>query len=303
MRNYIRDIIIKGSGLLVMCVLLAAGMALPVCAAEGDVTVALGEDLKPEERASVLEQLEITEEDLAGYTVVTVSNEEEHEYLGGYLDANVIGSRALSCVMVIAGEEGSGLEVTTKNISYCTIGMYRNALITAGVEDAEVIVAGPFPISGTAALIGVTKAYEAMTGTEVSKESLETASNELVLTGELAQSVGDSEKAEELMAAIKQAIAASGIESTEDVEALIKQVQEELDITLTEEDTAKIMALVEKLKTLDLDSDALKEQAQDIYNKIKDMDITITQDMKDSIGNFFTGILDKVLKLLGGFLG
>ena len=45
------------------------------------------------------------------------------------------------------------------------------------------------------------------------------------------------------------------------------------------------------------------EQAQDIYNKIKDMDITITQDMKDSIGNFFTGILDKVLKLLGGFLG
>lgn len=303
MRNYIRDIIIKGSGLFALCILLAAGMALPVSAAEGDVAVALGEDLKPEERASVLEQLEITEEDLAGYTVVSVSNEEEHEYLGGYLDANVIGSRALSCVMVIAGEEGSGLEVTTKNISYCTIGMYRNALITAGVEDAEVIVAGPFPISGTAALIGVTKAYEAMTGTEVSKESLETASNELVLTGELAQSVGDSEKAEELMAAIKQAIAASGIESTEDVEALIKQVQEELDITLTEEDTAKIMALVEKLKSLDLDSDALKEQAQDIYNKIKDMDITITQDMKDSIGNFFTGILDKVLKLLGGFLG
>ena len=44
MRNYIRDIIIKGSGLFALCILLAAGMALPVSAAEGDVAVALGED-------------------------------------------------------------------------------------------------------------------------------------------------------------------------------------------------------------------------------------------------------------------
>ena len=87
------------------------------------------------------------------------------------------------------------------------------------------------------------------------------------------------------------------------MEALIRQVQEELDITLTEEDMDKIMGLVDKLGGLDLNEDVLKEQAQDIYNRIKDMDITISQDMKDSIGGFFTGILEKILKLFEGIVG
>ena len=33
--------------------------------------------------------------------------------------------------------------------------MYRNALITAGVEDAKIIVASPDKVSGTAALTGL----------------------------------------------------------------------------------------------------------------------------------------------------
>lgn len=42
--------------------------------------------------------------------------------------------------------------------------MYKNALTTAGITDADIIVAGPKPISGTAALVGIFEAYEAMTG-------------------------------------------------------------------------------------------------------------------------------------------
>ena len=38
--------------------------------------------------------------------------------------------------------------------------MYKNALVTAGIEDADIIVAGPKNISGTAALVGVFKAYQ-----------------------------------------------------------------------------------------------------------------------------------------------
>ncbi len=42
--------------------------------------------------------------------------------------------------------------------------MYISALATAGITDARIIVASPFEVSGTAALTGVYKAYEDMTG-------------------------------------------------------------------------------------------------------------------------------------------
>ena len=70
------------------------------------------------------------------------------------MDKSVIGSRALSSVLVEGKKDGNGIRVTTKNITYCTPGMYENALATAGIKDADIVVAGPFKISGTAALVG-----------------------------------------------------------------------------------------------------------------------------------------------------
>ena len=60
------------------------------------------------------------------------------------MDASVIGSRALSSVVVEKKEAGTGIKVKTQNITYCTTGMYQNALATAGLENAEIRVAGPF---------------------------------------------------------------------------------------------------------------------------------------------------------------
>ena len=160
--------------------------------------LALGANLAPAQQAVVLELLGINPEELEDYDVIYITNEEEHEYLGEYVAASKIGTRALSSVLIVKREQGNGINITTKNISYCTIGMYKNALITAGITDADIIVAGPFPISGTAALVGAMKAYSDMTGAEVSERSMDTALNELVLTGDIAETVGDSQKAEEL---------------------------------------------------------------------------------------------------------
>ncbi len=63
--------------------------------------IALGADLNQQERATVLELLDVTEDELKDYTVATVTNGMEHEYLDAYLSASVIGSRALSSVKVI----------------------------------------------------------------------------------------------------------------------------------------------------------------------------------------------------------
>ena len=120
-------------------------------AAPEDVYVSFGADLKDDEKDKVMSLMGIEEEDLENYTVGEITNDDEHKYLGDYLDDSVIGTRALSSVVVVVGQEGDGIDVETKNISYCTPGMYTNALITAGIKDADVIVAGPFEITGTAA--------------------------------------------------------------------------------------------------------------------------------------------------------
>ena len=122
--------------------------------------LALGADLTADQQHTVLSYMGIEAADFDKYDVVYVSNAEEHQYLDSYVPKKQIGTKALSSVLVSLADSGNGLKVSTYNINYCTAGMYKNALATAGVEDANVIVAGPFPLSGTAALVGTFEAYE-----------------------------------------------------------------------------------------------------------------------------------------------
>ena len=220
--------------------------------------LSLGADLNKKEKATVLELLGVDEDELDEYTVVTVTNQDEHKYLDNYLSASVIGSRALSSVLVEKKEKGEGIDVTTKNITYCTEGMYENALTTAGIEDADVIVAGPFNITGTAALVGAMNAYEDMTGEAISQESKDAATNELVVTSELAEELEDSEKAEQFLALIKE---------------VIGDCEEKMQIELTDEQRQQIAELMEKINDLDLDLDVLKQQASDIYDELSKLNI------------------------------
>lgn len=262
--------------------------------------LALGADLSAEEQMKVMSLLGLEDINLDDYDIITVSNADEHEYLDEYLDASVIGTRALSSVLVVGKEAGNGINVTTKNISYCTEGMYRNALLTAGVEDADITVAGPFSISGTAALVGAIKAYETMTGEEVSEESLDAANNELVLTGKLVEDIGDSQKAEELMALVKQEVAENNIKGVEDIRNVVRQACEELDIQLSEDNEQKIAELMTKIEGLDLDVNQLKEQAKELYSKLESLDFHVDT---ETVGNFFTRIIDAIVEFFSGLFG
>lgn len=268
--------------------------------------VSLGADLNSSEKAAVLQLLDLTEDDLEVCDVIEITNDMEHQYLGSYLTADVIGSRSLSSVKVIGKEDGFGIQVETKNISYCTPGMYQNALATAGVENAEVIVAGPFPISGTAALVGAMEAYSEMTGEIIDPILADTATNELIVTGEVAESIGDSEKAEELLAAIKKVIAEKEITSKEDIEEVIKDVSGQLNVNLSEKDRQMILDLMQKISELDIDFEKLAEQAKDLYDRVKKIDLSkygITQEsvtgFLGQLGDFFSSLWDKIMELLG----
>lgn len=254
----------------------------------GELYVSFGADLSSSEKATVMELLGIEESDLEDYTVGEITNEDEHKYLGDYLDNSVIGSRALSSVIVVLGEKGDGIDVQTKNISYCTAGMYTNALITAGIEDADVIVAGPFEITGTAALVGAMKAYSELTGEEISAESMDTAVNELVVTSQMAEGL-NAEAVEELIAFVKAKVVEGNLDSDEAISEAIDEGAEQLGISITQEEKDTIISLMKKISDLDLDIDSMKKQAEDLFNKLEDMGFD-----KEEAQGFFLKIINAI---------
>ena len=252
--------------------------------------LSLGGNLTEEQRNTVLQLMGIDPSELSEYDVIYTTIDEEYQYLGNYLSSDTIGKRSLSSVVVVKREQGHGINITTKNISYCTVGMYKNALITAGITDADIIVAAPFPISGTGALVGTMKAYAVMTGEEVSEENMDAALNELVVTGDLADTIGDSEQVEEFIAYLKQQIVERGLKSEEDIRVLIKEAEKKFNISLNEEQIRDIVALLQKIGNLDLDIDTLVSQARDLYDRIAD--IGRSTGFFDKIAEFFRAILD-----------
>ncbi len=234
--------------------------------------IAFGADLTQQQKADVVAIFGLSDEELAQADIITVTNDEEHKYLGDYVEASVIGTKSLSSVMVRKAGAGHGVIVTTKNITYCTTGMYRNALLTAGVEDADIIVAAPTPISGTAGLIGAIRAYEEMSGVEVSEKTLDTALNELVATGEIASATksADDEDIEELIAYIKGKLASGELETEDEIRDAIIEGEEKFGVTLSDEDIEKIIGLMKKIEKLGIDPEMLLSQAKDLYDKFGD---------------------------------
>ena len=261
-----------------------------------DTYVSLGANLTESERAVVLDLLGLTESDLQNCTVVQVTNQEEHEYLDEYLSSAVIGNRAISSVKVVNKDKGNGINVETRNINYCTETMYQNALATAGLEDADVTVAGPFSVSGTAGLIGAIKAYDTMTGKDTAEESVEAATQELVTTSELGESMGDQESASTLVGAVKDKVVSEGLETEEEIRDAIEETADQMDVSLTEDQIAKITALMDQIKDLDLDINALKEQAKGLYDKLDSLDIDLSsaQGFFSKIGEFFSNLWNRI---------
>ncbi len=256
--------------------------------------LALGANLNNEQKNTVLNLMGVDPANLDQYQVVTVTNEEEHRYLDAYLDASIIGTRALSSVVIVKRDKGDGIHISTKNISYCTIGMYKNALATAGLEDADVIIAGPFPLSGTAALIGAMKAYADMEEAEIDTQSLDAAMNEIVVTGELNESLGDDVRTEEFIAYVKQKVVEGGLQSKEKIQEVLADACDKFEITLSEGEKESITALMEKIGSLDIDLDSLIEQAGSIYDSLKEMESS--GGFLSKIAAFFKELLDAIVR-------
>ncbi|MTH52240.1 DUF1002 domain-containing protein [Bacillus mangrovi] len=266
-------------------------------AAVGDVIVTLGENLTPQQKETVLQDLNAPE----NAQTVTVSNEEEHKYLGQYIPKSQIGTKALSSSSITIEKSGSGLEVQTKNITAITDEMYLNALMTAGVKDATVQVTAPFEVSGTAALTGLIKAYEVSSDQVIPEDVKQVANEELVTTSELGQKHGE-ENAAALMAKVKEQVAQNGVPANdEELRTMIENAAKELGITLTEEEINSLISLFNKMKDANIDWNQVSQQLDQAKEKItKFIESEEGQNFIDQVIQFFAAIWNAIVSLFNG---
>ena len=231
--------------------------------AAGDMIVTLGENLTTEQKNMLLSEMNVPND----VQTITVSNAEEHQYLGDYISKALIGTKAISSSSVTFEQSGSGLKVETKNINWVTEEMYINALATAGVKDASVYVTAPFSVSGTAALTGIIKAYEVSSDKVIPEDVKQAANQEMVTTAKLGDEIG-TEQAAALVTNIKEKMAENTPETEEETRAIIEAAAQELGITLNEDQVQSLLDLFNKLKELNIDWNAVGDQLTEAKEKL-----------------------------------
>lgn len=280
------------SVLIMSCFLLTIS-PISALAGYGEV-VSLGNDLTMSQQNQVL-QLFGVDEDKA--KIIKVTNQEMRQYLEGVASEKQLGTKAISSAYIKPVDKGEGISVTTYNIYWVTEEMYKNALVTAGIEDAEVIVAAPFQVSGASALTGIMKAFETATGKKLNENAKKAANEELVVTGELGNEIG-SDEATELINNVKKEVVKQKIKDPEDILELIKRLAEEQGIELTDQQVQQIAELMQKISQLDLKKlsrqlDQINLNLDDIKKAVDENQAT-TNKILSVLNDFFDWIKEKI---------
>ena len=249
----------------------------------------IGADLDNEQIDSVYSMFGIKRGDAIE---LFVSNGEERQYLEGYVEDSVIGTKSISCVYIELLPEGSGMDVTTSNITWCTGEMYISALATAGITDARIIVAAPFEVSGTAALTGVYKAYEDMTGKKLDDLAKLVSTQELTITGELADEIGSMDSTS-IVNELKLMLDQTKLMSDEEIRAVVVEVADRYNVKLTDTQINQLISLCRSLEGLDPDS--LKNRVEEVQNTLKKV-----SDAKTKVVGFVETV-KKVVSSVSGF--
>ena len=203
-----------------------------------------------------------------------VTNAEERQYLEGYVDEAVIGTRSISSVYVELLDEGDGMNVSTCNISWCTAEMFISALATAGITDARIVVAAPFAVSGTAALTGVYKAYEDMTGRKLDDMAKLVSTQELTITGELAQEIGNMDSTA-IVNELKLMLQETAKMSDEEIRQQIILIAQSYGVNLTDRQIQQLIDLCRSLEGLN--PQELRSRVEEIQGTLRKVSEAKTQ--------------------------
>ena len=175
-----------GAAALGLCLALGISMG---ASADSRKVVTLGADLTDQQKQIVMNYFGVTSDQV---DILTITNQDERDHLGSYVPLEQIGTHTYSCALVSPTSSG-GIQVKTANLDWVTCNMIATTLSTSGVVNCDVIAAAPIRVSGTGALTGIIMAYEQASGETLNPQKKELATEELVITGQLADNVGQKE--------------------------------------------------------------------------------------------------------------
>lgn len=245
-----------------MC--LAVSSPIPAMA-DGTKVVTLGADLTQDQKNTMMKYFKA---DSSQVQVITVTNQDEHDLLGNYVPSEQIGTRTLSCAYVKPTQSG-GIKVRTANLNYVTCNMIATALSTAGVNNCEVVAACPYEVSGTGALTGVMKAYESASGQELDSTKKDLAAKEVVVTGDVAQQVGQ-DNATNIINQAKLQIIGDNIQNADEIYNIVNNIAVQNGVTLTQDELDTIVSLLQQIAQQNYDIQEMKKTLEDIQQNLED---------------------------------
>lgn len=257
-----------------------------------DTIVTLGESLSAEQRNWVLERVEAP----AGIEPIIATSADEEKYLGDSVPQAQQGGGMYSSARIKL-TNGTGLDIKTENVTWVTEDMYANALVTAGVTDADIYITSPIRVTGTSALTGIMKAYDqtaAETGIELSEERKNLAQEELAVTSEIGKTVGQEDVAG-LMNEIKAEIANQVPETNIEIRDIVIQVLNQNNVQLSDAQLNQLTTLFENMQQANLDwtsiSDGLKGTGQDVQAFLETEEVQgFFARLFEAISNFFKSL-------------
>ncbi len=282
--------------------LLSLGLALslmfPVTAsADGQKVVTLGADLSEEQKTAVMRYFGVLGQNVR---ILYITNQDERAHLGSYVPIEQIGTRTFSCALVNPTTHG-GIQVKTANLNWVTSNMIASTLSTSGVVNCEVLAAAPFEVSGTGALTGIIMAYETAIGTSLDSAKKEIATQELVTTGTIANTVGQAQ-ATEIVNEIKIQVIQNQVADQQEIEQIVNNVvdkvieekvqpaAENMTVSLSEDDRALLEDLAYQIAEQKYDYSEVKETLERVEENVAGIGETVS-DIEQNMNNGGTTVI------------
>ena len=248
----------SAAALLCSACLVLSGTAVPTMADSMKV-VTLGADLSQDQKNTMMKYFNV---DSSQVQILTVTNQDERDHLSAYVPIEQIGTRTVSCAYVKPTQSG-GIKVRTANLNWVTCNMIATSLSTSGVKNCEVVAACPFEVSGTGALTGIQMAYETATGEQLDSTKKELATEEMVVTGNLADEVGKND-ATTVMNNSKMQVIKDNVQNADEIYNIVVNVAQQNNVNLDSDQINKIVELLEQIAQQDYNYDDVKATLEQV---------------------------------------
>ena len=248
----------SAAALLCSACLVLSGTAVPTMADSMKV-VTLGADLSQDQKNTMMKYFNV---DSSQVQILTVTNQDERDHLSAYVPIEQIGTRTVSCAYVKPTQSG-GIKVRTANLNWVTCNMIATSLSTSGVKNCEVVAACPFEVSGTGALTGIQMAYETATGEQLDSTKKELATEEMVVTGSLADEVGKND-ATTVMNNSKMQVIKDNVQNADEIYNIVVNVAQQNNVNLDSDQINKIVELLEQIAQQDYNYDDVKATLEQV---------------------------------------